>query len=288
MKVVAAMCVLLIVTASAFGQVCAEFDASLGSLPDSQGWERFENTSSGPVFASVAGGVMTQSTLPQTGDNCPNTDPTNLRNLDWRINDIPFDFEDGMVFECDLRVIASQDNSCGCGVRTGIFIIVRDTMGRRFDVGIVEGQVVMTNDPFAGACGGPAGIYASVDTTSAFRTYRLEIDGPSAILKVDGTVVAEHNTYGPVTNPGAERVLFGDATSWSNSEFKVRSFSVSQPSCVCLADLAEPFGLLDLADVNAFAQAFLASDMLADLDGNGLLDLSDVNLFVSAFLAGCP
>jgi hypothetical protein len=54
------------------------------------------------------------------------------------------------------------------------------------------------------------------------------------------------------------------------------------------ADLAEPFGLLDLADVNAFASAFLGGDPLADLDGSGLLDLSDVNLFVSAFVSGCP
>ncbi len=54
------------------------------------------------------------------------------------------------------------------------------------------------------------------------------------------------------------------------------------------ADLADPLGLLDLADVTAFAAAFLAGDPLADIDNSTLLDLADINLFVTAFLAGCP
>lgn len=54
------------------------------------------------------------------------------------------------------------------------------------------------------------------------------------------------------------------------------------------ADLSEPFGLLDLQDINTFAAGFLGGDLVADLDGNGLLDLQDINQFVAAFLAGCP
>jgi len=54
------------------------------------------------------------------------------------------------------------------------------------------------------------------------------------------------------------------------------------------ADLAGPFGLLDLADITAFVQAFMAQDPAADFDGNGLFDLDDVVAFVTAFTAGCP
>jgi hypothetical protein len=55
------------------------------------------------------------------------------------------------------------------------------------------------------------------------------------------------------------------------------------------ADLAPPFGLLDLSDVTAFAQAFLANDPMADLVApEGLLDLADVLAFVQAFTGGCP
>jgi endonuclease/exonuclease/phosphatase family metal-dependent hydrolase len=55
------------------------------------------------------------------------------------------------------------------------------------------------------------------------------------------------------------------------------------------ADLAEPFGVLDLADINAFNAAFITQDPLADLaEPFGILDLADINAFVAGFTAGCP
>jgi len=54
------------------------------------------------------------------------------------------------------------------------------------------------------------------------------------------------------------------------------------------ADIAEPFGLLDLADINAFVSGFVSQNAIADIDNNGLFDLTDINLFVAAFLSGCP
>ncbi|MEZ6317757.1 MAG: beta-propeller fold lactonase family protein [Phycisphaerales bacterium] len=47
-------------------------------------------------------------------------------------------------------------------------------------------------------------------------------------------------------------------------------------------------GVLNLDDINLFADAFTAGDLLADADGNGILNLDDVNLFAAGFLAGCP
>lgn len=54
------------------------------------------------------------------------------------------------------------------------------------------------------------------------------------------------------------------------------------------ADLAQPFGLLDLSDINAFVSAFTGNLPAGDLNSDGLFDLSDINLFVSAFTGGCP
>jgi hypothetical protein len=54
------------------------------------------------------------------------------------------------------------------------------------------------------------------------------------------------------------------------------------------ADLAEPFGVLDLADINAFVNGFTSGDCIADFDANGVFDLSDINAFVTAFTGGCP
>lgn len=52
------------------------------------------------------------------------------------------------------------------------------------------------------------------------------------------------------------------------------------------ADIAEPCGLLDLADILAFVTAFANQDPIADMDGSGLFDLADVLAFVTTFQAG--
>jgi len=55
------------------------------------------------------------------------------------------------------------------------------------------------------------------------------------------------------------------------------------------ADIAEPFGVLDLADIDAFILAFGAGDAAADIAAPaGVLDLADIDLFILEFFAGCP
>jgi hypothetical protein len=61
------------------------------------------------------------------------------------------------------------------------------------------------------------------------------------------------------------------------------------PSGCNPADLAEPFGVLDLGDISAFVSAFTAQDPAADLaEPFGVFDLADLGAFVSAFIEGCP
>ncbi|HHN78311.1 MAG TPA: hypothetical protein ENK11_06530 [Phycisphaerales bacterium] len=54
------------------------------------------------------------------------------------------------------------------------------------------------------------------------------------------------------------------------------------------ADLTDPLGVLDLADVTAFVQAFAAQAPEADIVADGVFDLADIAAFVQAFAAGCP
>lgn len=56
----------------------------------------------------------------------------------------------------------------------------------------------------------------------------------------------------------------------------------------CPADLAEPFGILDLADISAFVTGFTGMDPVADLNGDMIFDLGDITAFVDSFLLGCP
>lgn len=55
-----------------------------------------------------------------------------------------------------------------------------------------------------------------------------------------------------------------------------------------LADLAQFWGILDLADVNAFINAFINQLPAGDLNNDGIWDLADIGLFISNFNAGCP
>lgn len=56
----------------------------------------------------------------------------------------------------------------------------------------------------------------------------------------------------------------------------------------CPADFAPPSGLLDLADIIAWIDAFETGEPLADYAAPfGLLDLADVIGFVNAFTTGC-
>ena len=61
------------------------------------------------------------------------------------------------------------------------------------------------------------------------------------------------------------------------------------PPADCPADLSEPLGVLDFADVLAFLSAFAAGEPEADLsEPLGEFDFADVLAFLSAFGAGCP
>lgn len=55
------------------------------------------------------------------------------------------------------------------------------------------------------------------------------------------------------------------------------------------ADFAEPYFVLDLADLQTYIQLFLAGATEADIRAPfGVLDLGDLQAFVGAFIAGCP
>ncbi len=67
-------------------------------------------------------------------------------------------------------------------------------------------------------------------------------------------------------------------------------YLVTEPSPGCNpADIAAPFGVLDLADIGAFVQGFTTQDPIADLAAPaGVFDLQDVQAFVVGFTGGCP
>lgn len=96
--------------------------------------------------------------------------------------------------------------------------------------------------------------------------------------------------YNPVGTPqldlGASKFI-GNNIDFGTGTWVVRAVGCA-PSPGCNgADLAEPFGVLDLGDLQAFIAGFLGQDPIADITGDGVLDLADVQAFVAAFTAGC-
>lgn len=219
------------------------YDASLGSLPEEQGWGM---TGVMPWTAAVVAGVLEQDTTPFNFSTCAGSDDQNQR-LRWDATDLrPFSFSNTVVVEIDMKVISSEYGSAGCAgwPRAGFDLYVEDQAARIYRVGFGSSQIYLTNtnyQPF----GHPSVVEYATDTTDAFHLYRLEIVGDSASLAIDGNPVLTLDSGSPVGSV-PNRALFADGTIWSNSEFELRSVSVTTTDSSEVVRLGTP------ANPNAF------------------------------------
>ena len=154
-----------------------------------------------------------------------------------------------------------------------------------------------------------------IDTVASSGDQGLGVSAPAAINSNNGrswgwddTDLSGVSNADPITNGGIvlaaditydvnEDGIYEDPTGGNNDPLSPDQsyqtllyigYYAEGPQPCGPADLAEPFGVLDLADINAFVSGFVSQNPAADLDDNGIFDLSDINLFVGAFLAGCP
>lgn len=113
--------------------------------------------------------------------------------------------------------------------------------------------------------------------TDAWVTDSVEIDGATGVDDFFFRFVAEDQGADNTMEAGIDAVSVG-----------VLTCDDSNPGCNA-ADVAAPFGVLDLGDINGFVSAFTSQDPIADIAAPfGVFDLGDLGLFVSEFLAGCP
>jgi hypothetical protein len=128
------------------------------------------------------------------------------------------------------------------------------------------------------------------------EVFALGSDGGTGALSL--TIPADTLTPGSAYIIEAFRTIatdfrplgFGDPDAIVAGVYEVitETVLIVNPDNPCPADIAEPFGVLDLADIVAFVSAFTVQDPVADFDGNGVFDLADITGFVSSFVAGCP
>ena len=147
----------------------------------------------------------------------------------------------------------------------------------------------------------------SAATHGEWTTFSVTIDDPASAELPAGwggygaedpdtfePVLPEGVTFGQIM-AGVDEVVFttfepGFFFGFTDHDIVVDNISVTAGEAGCnAADNAEPFGVLDLADVQGFVAAFLAGDPAADVaEPFGVFDLADVQGFASAFIAGCP
>ncbi|USO00076.1 MAG: hypothetical protein H6810_05280 [Phycisphaeraceae bacterium] len=116
------------------------------------------------------------------------------------------------------------------------------------------------------------------------------VDGELVVELEDGFVPGGGDLYTIITSD-MNIGLFDTVTGPANMTVLYGATSVvllfSDAGCNA-ADIAEPFGILDLADIGAFVAGFVGNEPIADLNSDGVFDLADIGLFVAAFTAGCP
>ncbi len=84
-------------------------------------------------------------------------------------------------------------------------------------------------------------------------------------------------------------VTFSTAPGVNQQSLTTNSITITIGAGGCnVADISEPFGILDLSDISAFIAAFTTGQPAADIDNNGIYDLSDISQFIAAFTSGCP
>ncbi len=95
---------------------------------------------------------------------------------------------------------------------------------------------------------------------------------------------------GDVNGDGIDDLLVGAYDADPNDISVGQSYVIFGRSLRCNpADLAEPFGALDITDAFEFLDAFIAMSSLADLAPPvNTLNFSDVLAFLTAFTNGCP
>jgi len=139
-------------------------------------------------------------------------------------------------------------------------------------------------------------------------TFELESDDGSLLYIGEDLIVDNNGLHGMQTaggsiglkaGPHALRIEFFEAGGGAGLIYRWNGPGVSgvvpasaliiEDAGACVADLAAPFGVLDLADINFFVSRFQFGLPEADIAPPiGVFDLADIIAFIESFNAGCP
>lgn len=190
----------------------------------------------------------------------------------------------------------SDEDNNGGAFRSSESVDIETTFGGGFHVGWIRpGEWIEYTVDVAGQPGTTRtfDLTARVASAESGGSFRLEVDGQdvSGPISFGGTGAWQSfgTVDGAVTLPTGQHVLrFVNLGNGPTQEFNIDTLTFEAAGCGP-ADLAQPLGVLDLADVDRFILAYTIGFDDADLAAPiGVLDLADIDTFISSFLAGCP
>ena len=208
---------LLVFPAYCQAEAMKTYDATLGTLPDAQGWELQERTPSSPP-CTIQGDGMHQGLTTWSGFQT------------WHSFDVPFNFTEDYVFmEAELKVISSSYDPFP---RAGYGLVMADALERLFAVQIAGDRIFITNSVQSGT------ETRAFDSTDDFHHYRFVVTDASGKLYIDADPIPFLSlAVGSPWPSGADNgAFFGDATALGQSETLLRSFAfgVPEPSTLIL------------------------------------------------------
>ena len=215
-------CMLAVATARPCGAAVRKtYDASLGTQPDAQGFELYDDGGS-PAY-TIQDGALHQGLTNWDGKQ------------KWMSRDTPIDFEVGAVMETEVKIIHSSVSTSGGYRIAGWDMSITDSDGRCFVVYIGSEEIFLWNEPELY----PQRI--TFDSTDDFHHYRLVIaDGAGSLFIGGASNPSLTLPVGPAWHSLPNTGQFGDITYHGQSESLLRSFSyinVPEPASLCLLAL---------------------------------------------------
>ncbi len=146
------------------------YDASLGTLPEAQGWTSFSAYPGNPS-PFVSGGLLHESTT--------------VGGQGWQRRDITVDFSQHVTLEANLRVNSSNYvSNVGTGTREGYYLFLNDTNGApTYSIGLADGgfnidSINVPNQPLT----------PFLIADGSFHTYRFDVLNNQASFSIDGVL----------------------------------------------------------------------------------------------------
>jgi hypothetical protein len=185
------------------------YDASLGSLPQAQGFLIYDSGDS--PAPTVSAGSLHQG---PTAGVC-----SALGYQHWYRNNAGIDFGASFVLDATVQIISSSDiHALDCGDdgwKAGYDLTVTDAAAHMFFVGITSDGVFLSNNNISDPATFPR---QPVNTRDALHRYRLVVTANLATLYYDETPLTSLATGTYLNSGGENQVVFGDGTHRGSNE----------------------------------------------------------------------